>query len=66
MLGVSYTIHNPRLGKNDNREITNEQTYSELIEMGGNDMVPYLVDKQREESLYESDDILSYLERYYG
>lgn len=65
-LGVSYVIHNPRLGKDDDHEVTNENTYSELVEMGGQDMVPYLVDTRRETSLYESGDIVAYLERHYG
>lgn len=65
-LGVSYVIHNPRLGKHDDREVTNKQTYSELRELGGQDMVPFLVDTLRETSLYESDDIVEYLERHYG
>jgi len=65
-LGVSYVIHNPRLGKSHDGKVTNEQTYEELVELGGQDQVPYLVDQQRGTSLYESDDIVAYLEEHYG
>lgn len=64
-LGISYVIHNPRLGNSNDHEVTNEHTYSELVEHGGIDQVPYLVDTQRETSLYESDDIVDYLETHY-
>ncbi|WP_226006632.1 glutathione S-transferase N-terminal domain-containing protein [Natrinema salinisoli] len=65
-LGISYVNHNPRLGKSHDQEVTNQQTHEELVEMGGMDQVPYLVDTQRETSLYESDDIVEHLETYYG
>ncbi len=64
-LGISYVLHNPRLGNSDDHKVTNEQTYSELVEHGGIDQVPYLVDTQRETSMYESDDIVEYLETHY-
>jgi glutathione S-transferase len=64
-LGVSYVIHNPRLGKSHDRKVVNQQTHDELVEMGGQDQVPYLVDTRRETSLYESDDIVEYLETHY-
>jgi glutathione S-transferase len=64
-LGVSYVMHNPRLGKSHDQEVVNRQTYDELVEMGGQDQVPYLVDTDRETSLYESDDIVEYLETHY-
>lgn len=63
-LGVSYVLHNPRLGKSHDHEVTNQQTYDELVE-GGLDQVPYLVDAQRETAMYESDDIVEYLETHY-
>jgi glutathione S-transferase len=62
-LGVSYTIHNPRL---HGGEVRNEQTHSALVELGGDDQIPFLVDHQREEMLYESDDIVEYLEEHYS
>jgi glutathione S-transferase len=64
-LGVSYVLHNPRLGKSDDQRVTNELTHNELVEMGGQDQVPYLVDTDRGVSMYESDDIVEYLEEHY-
>lgn len=46
--------------------MTNERTYDELVEMGGLDQVPYLVDTDRETSLYESDGIVEYLDEHYA
>jgi glutathione S-transferase len=64
-LGVSYVIHNPRLGGKSGGDVTNEQTYHEMMELGGEDQIPYLVDNSRGEALYESDDIVAYLEEHY-
>jgi Glutathione S-transferase len=65
-LGISYVLHNPRLGKSHDQKRTNQQTYDELVEMGGQDQVPYLVDTRRGTALYESDDIVEYLETHYA
>jgi glutathione S-transferase len=65
-LGVSYVNHNPRLGKSDDRRVTNQQTYDRLLAVGGKDQVPYLVDTERGTSLYGSDAIVEYLEKHYG
>lgn len=65
-LGVSYVIHNPRLGRNDDHEVTNQYRYDQLVEHGGEDQVPYLVDTDRGTTLYESDEIVAYLEEYYA
>lgn len=62
-LGLSYIIHNPRTARGDNR---NEQAYEDLISIGGKDQIPFLVDTDRGESLYESEDIVDYLEQDYG
>jgi glutathione S-transferase len=64
-LGISYVLHNPRLGKSDDHRVTNETTYAELVDGGGMDQVPYLVDTDREVTMYESDDIVEYLETHY-
>lgn len=60
-LGLSFTAHNPR---------QNEKRMDELMELGGQDQVPFLVvrDKQGNvvESRYESDDIVAYLEEQYA
>lgn len=56
-LGLSFTAHNPR--QNDDR-------MEELMELGGQDQVPFLVVRDDDgdvvESMYESDDINEYLE----
>ncbi|CQH60944.1 glutaredoxin [Halobacterium hubeiense] len=64
-LGVSYVTHNPRLPGGAGGDVTNEQTYEEL-QNGGEDQIPYLVDTAREEALYESDDIVEYLDEHYA
>lgn len=61
-LGVSYVIHNPRSTAG---EIRNEQTHDELPTVGGQDQIPFLVDHQRDVTMYESDDIVDYLETHY-
>lgn len=65
-LGVSYVVHNPRLPGGQGGDVTNEQAYDETLELGGEDQIPFLVDTNRSETLYESDDIVEYLEEYYG
>ena len=62
-LGVSYVIHNPRT---HGGETLNEQTHDELHKLGGEDQIPFLVDHQREETMYESDDIIEYLKEHYA
>lgn len=62
-LGVSCVIHNPRTADGAER---NEQTLEELIQIGGQDQIPFLVDHRRGESRYESDDIVDYLHEHYG
>ncbi len=60
-LGLSFTAHNPR---------QNEDRMDELMELGGKDQVPFLVDRDEDgeirETLYESDDIVEYLEETYA
>lgn len=65
-LGVSYVVHNPRLPGAEGGDETNEQTLEELRELGGQDQIPYLVDTARGETLYESDDIVEYLDEHYA
>jgi glutathione S-transferase len=61
-LGVSYVIHNPRTAGGD---VRNEQTQDEMVTIGGDDQIPFLVDTNREETLYESETIIDYLEQHY-
>ncbi|WP_276254423.1 glutathione S-transferase N-terminal domain-containing protein [Halomontanus rarus] len=65
-LGLSYVIHNPRRPGEEDDDVRNEQTHRELTELGGRDAIPYLVDTDREEAHYESDEIVDYLETHYG
>lgn len=65
-LGASYVIHNPRLPGNEGGDVLNEQTHSELAAIGGEDQIPFLLDRDREEAVYEAEDIVEYLERHYG
>lgn len=64
-LGLSYVIHNPRLPGDQGGDETNEQTLKQLQEFGGQDAIPYLVDTARREALYDSDDIVAYLDEHY-
>lgn len=64
-LGVSYVTHNPRLPGNAGGDTTNEVTHEELV-AGGEDQIPYLVDTDRGVAMYESNDIVEYLETHYG
>ena len=63
-LGISYVIHNPRLPGDEGGDVTNEVTHEELT-AGGEDQTPYLVDTERGVTMYESDDIVQYLEQHY-
>ncbi|QGX93948.1 glutaredoxin [Haloplanus rallus] len=63
-LGVSYVAHNPRLPGDEGGDVANDVTYDELT-AGGEDQIPYLVDTERGVTMYESDDIVEYLEEHY-
>ncbi|MDF9744610.1 glutathione S-transferase N-terminal domain-containing protein [Natrinema salsiterrestre] len=65
-LGVSYVIHNPRRPGHEGGDVRNDWTHEAMIDLGGEDAIPFLVDTDREESLYESDEIVDYLEEHYS
>lgn len=65
-LGLSFVAHNPRLPSKDGGAVCNEITHDELQTMGGQDQIPFLVDTRRQETRYESDDIVDYLHEHYG
>ena len=50
----------------DERNIADEQHAKDLVEKGGKRQVPYLVDEEKNISMYESDDIVKYLEESYN
>ncbi|MFC6716429.1 glutathione S-transferase N-terminal domain-containing protein [Natrialbaceae archaeon GCM10025810] len=62
-LGVSYVAHNPRRPEGD---VRNERTYRAMQDVGGRDSIPFLVDTDREETIYEGDEIVDYLEEHYA
>lgn len=65
-LGVSYVIHNPRLPGDQGGDVLNEHTHRNMVDRGGQDQIPYLVDLRRGKSLYGSEDIVAYLDEHYG
>ncbi len=62
-LGLSYIAHNPRLAEG---EVKNETTKAAMESIGGDDQIPFLVDTDRGEAIYESDDIAEYLDTHYA
>jgi glutathione S-transferase len=62
-LGVSYVVHNPRSATGETR---NDQTLDQLRTLGGDEQIPFLVDHQRGVRMYESDEIVDYLEDHYA
>lgn len=62
-LGLSYVIHTPRTAEGEQR---NSQTHEELRMLGGEDQIPFLADHGRGECLYDSEDIVSYLDEHYS
>ena len=47
-------------------DINEEEHSKKLIELGGKRQVPYLIDNETNTKMYESDDIVDYLERTYN
>ena len=50
----------------EDKNIADEAVATELVERGGKRQVPYLVDSSREVEMYESADIVSYLDEQYS
>lgn len=49
------------------KDIASDETLAEeLIEKGGKRQVPFLVDEEKNVSMYESNDILKYLEEHFA
>jgi len=56
-LGVTFNL----------RDISSDpQAASELLEKGGKQQVPFLVDADNNVSMYESDDIIAYITQRHG
>jgi glutathione S-transferase len=50
----------------EEKNIANDEVASELISLGGKRQVPYFIDHDRDTKMYESGDIVDYLERTFG
>jgi hypothetical protein len=64
---LSLTLHNPRTAGTPftGGTVTNHDRHTELTGHG-QDQIPLLVDTERGESLYESGDIVAYLDEHYA
>lgn len=45
------------------RDVNDSKNLDMLIELGGEQQVPFLVDKERDIKMYESDDIIEYVSK---
>lgn len=50
----------------EEKNIRDESVVAELIEKGGKQQVPFLIDGERGVEMYESDDIIAYLNEHYA
>lgn len=50
----------------DERNISDPNAVTELIDRGGRKQTPYLVDTEADREMYESEKIIGYLAREYG
>lgn len=48
------------------KDISDATIQAELEELGGKSQVPFLVDTDKDVKIYESDDIVSHLQKNYG
>jgi glutathione S-transferase len=49
------------------RDVSEDETVlAELLEKGGKKMVPFLIDSEKEVSMYESNDIIEYIRDNYA
>lgn len=65
-LGLSYVVHNPRLPGREGGDVLNGETLDEMVALGGEDQIPFLVDTRLGERLYESGEIVEFLDENYG
>jgi glutaredoxin len=52
--------------KVEEKNIIDDILAEELIACGGKNQVPYLIDTDRDIEMYESGDIVEYLDKFYG
>ena len=48
------------------RNVADDGVVDELVAHGGQAQVPYLIDEERGESMYESDVVIEYLKTHYA
>lgn len=65
-LGLSYVAHNPRRPGDAGGQILNEQVHAEMIAVGGEDQIPFLVDHRTGQMHAETENIVAYLHAEYG
>lgn len=49
----------------ETKNVAEPEVMADLVARGGKSQVPYLVDAERRVEMYESEDIIRYLENYY-
>lgn len=64
-LGFSYVIHNPRRPESLGGDVRNQQTYDQMLSVGGEDWFPFFVDNRRGVKIYGEDEIIAYLDEHY-
>lgn len=47
-------------------DINEDNNEAQLVALGGKSVVPYLVDSEKNVAMYESDEIVTYLQTQYG
>lgn len=48
------------------RDVHHAEMLADLIRLGGKRQFPFMVDDERDVSMYESEDIMAYLREHYG
>ena len=49
----------------EEKNINSEENTSELLEVGGRSQVPFLIDDEKNVKLYESSEIIEYIQKNY-
>lgn len=47
-------------------DVSNPESFEKLVSLGGKDQVPFLNDVDNEVRMYESDDIIKYIQKHQG
>lgn len=65
-LGLSYVAHNPRRPGDEGGQILNEQVHAEMVAIGDEDRIPFLVDHRTGQLHLDAENIVEYLHAEYG